>query len=85
MLLACRLHAVRNLFVVCVNSCLRALLPAALARASCRSHLLHYIVIVAAEDIPKYTELTYDYGSMYIVQGDVSAVQLTLTQSALHL
>lgn len=34
--------------------------------------MLHYIVIVAAEDIPKYTELTYDYGSLYIVEGDVS-------------
>lgn len=24
------------------------------------------MVIVAAEDIPKFTELTYDYGSAYI-------------------
>lgn len=37
----------------------------------CRSHLLHYIVIVTSEDIPKDTELTYDYGSLYI---DVSVV-----------
>ena len=47
------------------------LLPCA---AACRSQLLHYIVIVAAEDIPKYTELTYDYGSMYILPEDVSGI-----------
>lgn len=35
--------------------------------------MLHYMVIVVAEDIPKYTELTYDYGSDYVLEGDVSA------------
>jgi hypothetical protein len=28
----------------------------------CRSQLLYYIVIVAQQDIPAFTELTYDYG-----------------------
>lgn len=43
----------------------------------CRSHLLHYVVIVAAEDIPKMTELTYDYGRHYVqvcAYGTLSAV-----------
>jgi hypothetical protein len=44
-----------------------------------RSQLLHYIVIVAAEDIPAFTELTYDYGSSYIVEGDVCSTQLRLS------
>jgi len=33
-----------------------------------RSELLYYIAIVAAEDIPAFTELTYDYGADYVVQ-----------------
>jgi hypothetical protein len=28
----------------------------------CRSQLLYYICIVAQQDIPAFTELTYDYG-----------------------
>jgi hypothetical protein len=43
-------------------------------RAASRSHLLHYIVIVALEDIPKFTELTYNYGSMYTVPDDMSDI-----------
>jgi hypothetical protein len=48
-----------------------------------RSHLLHYVVIVAAEDIPKYTELSYDYGNLYIIQGDVSGAAGGFTLSGL--
>jgi hypothetical protein len=33
--------------------------------------MLHYMVIVAAEDVPKYTELTYNYGNDYIIDDDV--------------
>lgn len=46
----------------------------------CRSYLLYYIVIVASEDIPAFTEITYDYcysqggGRVPEVQSPVSTV-----------
>jgi hypothetical protein len=38
------------------------------------------MVIVVAEDIPKYTELTYDYGSDYVLGGEVSAAPTNIKQ-----
>jgi hypothetical protein len=38
-------------------------LPVCVCLCCCRSHLLYYMVVVAKQDIPAFTELTYSYAS----------------------
>lgn len=43
-----------------------------------RNQLLHYMVVVVGEwNIAKYTELSYDYGGDYVLEGTVSVLAET--------